>query len=202
MKMRCVVIIRSDPHYYIIHLIYVYAIFMKRVFLSGPMTAIGIVVTHCVCSHCNAQLWYGEQTVKALLPSNPKFSLCCSEGKVFLPYLCYLPPPLRQLLDYNGEQHSSVFRENIKILNAMFAFTTTCGRICFDVNDGRGPYTFRLNGHNHHRNGSLLPTHGYGRPRFAQLYIYDTANEIDNRIYALQRCVPSDAPLCVRWYVT
>jgi hypothetical protein len=56
-----------------------------------------------------------------------------------------------------------------------------------------GDRTFRPNGHNHHQIGSLLPTHGDGHPRFAQLYIYDTANEIDNRFYALQRCVPSDA---------
>ncbi|XP_022007882.1 uncharacterized protein LOC110907168 [Helianthus annuus] len=111
------------------------------------------------------------------------------EGKVCLPFLRHPPQTLGRLLDYNGESRSRVFRENIKLLNAMFAFTSTCGRISTDLNDGRGPYTFRLNGHNHHNIGSLLPMHPDGRPRFAQLYVYDTENETDNRFYALRNCV-------------
>ncbi|XP_035841424.1 uncharacterized protein LOC110919764 [Helianthus annuus] len=110
-------------------------------------------------------------------------------GKVCLPFLRHPPQTLGRLLDYNGESRSRVFRENIKLLNAMFAFTSTGGRISTDLNDGRGPYTFRLNGHNHHNIGSLLPMHPHGRPRFAQLYVYDTENEIDNRFYALRNCV-------------
>ena len=46
-----------------------------------------------------------------------------------------------------------------------------------------GSYTFHLNGHNHHRIGSLFPTHDDGRPRFAHLYIYDTENEIEDHFY-------------------
>ncbi|XP_035841358.1 uncharacterized protein LOC110919437 [Helianthus annuus] len=71
--------------------------------------------------------------------------------------------------------------------------TSIGGRVCSELNDSRGPYAFRLNGHNHHRIGSLLLTHDDGRPRFAQLYIYDTAHEIDNRFYALRNCVPSSS---------
>lgn len=134
-------------------------------------------------------LWYEERTIKSLTPRVPSFSLCCSEGKVCLPFLRHPPQTLGRLLDYNGETRSRVFRENIKLLNAMFAFTSTGGRISTDLNDGRGPYTFRLNGHNHHNIGSLLPMHPDGRPRFAQLYVYDTENEIDNRFYALRNCV-------------
>jgi hypothetical protein len=43
-----------------------------------------------------------------------------------------------------------------------------------------------LNGQNHHRIGSLLPIVG-SKPRFAQLYIHDTANEITNRLSALNK---------------
>ena len=68
----------------------------------------------------------------------------------------------------------------------MFAFTSTGGRINRDINDGHGPYTFRLNGHNHHRIGSLLPTHADGHPRFAHLYIYDTFNEIENHFFCIE----------------
>ncbi|CAN6868444.1 unnamed protein product [Brassica oleracea] len=44
-----------------------------------------------------------------------------------------------------------------------------------------GPFTFRIHGQNAHRIGSLVP--GAGQPpKFSQLYIIDTANEIKNRI--------------------
>jgi len=49
------------------------------------------------------------------------------------------------------------------------------------INTGDGPYVFRINGVVHHRIGSLLPAPG-NRPEYAQLYIYDTANEIQNRL--------------------
>ncbi|GJW72224.1 hypothetical protein Tco_0129141 [Tanacetum coccineum] len=84
--------------------------------------------------------------------------LCCGDGKVKLDYMCEPPALLTALCNYNGEQH---------------------------INDGHGPYTFRLNGHNHHCIRTVLPTHVDGRPRFDQLYIYDTANETENRFYAL-----------------
>lgn len=48
------------------------------------------------------------------------------------------------------------------------------------LNNGRGPPQFILSGQNHHRIGSLLPEPG-STPKFAQLYIYDTQNEIQNR---------------------
>ncbi|KAL8140659.1 LOW QUALITY PROTEIN: hypothetical protein V2J09_006680 [Rumex salicifolius] len=55
------------------------------------------------------------------------------------------------------------------------------GRIT--LNKGHGPYSFRLNGQNCHRMGTLMPGTGY-RPKFSQLYIYDTENEEQNRIHA------------------
>uniref|UniRef100_A0A2N9HI08 ATP-dependent DNA helicase n=1 Tax=Fagus sylvatica TaxID=28930 RepID=A0A2N9HI08_FAGSY len=64
--------------------------------------------------------------------------------------------------------------------------TSMGGNIDLRVNQGRGPYIFRLNGQNHHRIGSLLPVVG-DKPRFAQLYIHDTANEIANRLSALNK---------------
>jgi hypothetical protein len=55
-----------------------------------------------------------------------------------------------------------------------------------DINKGEGPYIFRINGHIHHRIGSLLPDPGQP-PQYAELYIFDTKNEIENRIKALRR---------------
>ncbi|GJY53913.1 putative ribonuclease H-like domain-containing protein [Tanacetum coccineum] len=116
------------------------------------------------CQHCQVVLWYEERSVKWYNPHNPKFTVCYGDGKVKLDYMREPPALLTALCDYNGGQRSKIFRKHIKLINSMFAFTSTGGRINRDINDGHGPYTFRLNGHNHHRIGSLLPTHANGRP--------------------------------------
>ena len=66
----------------------------------------------------------------------------------------------------------------------MFAFTSMGGKIDNAINRGSGPYVFRMNGQSIHRIGSLLPTEGRP-PVFAQLYIYDTEHEINNRIQSV-----------------
>jgi len=55
-----------------------------------------------------------------------------------------------------------------------------------DINKGPGPYVFKINGQVHHRIGSLLPDEGKS-PVYAQLYIYDTDNEVKNRISIFDR---------------
>ncbi|XP_019195820.1 PREDICTED: uncharacterized protein LOC109189662 [Ipomoea nil] len=55
------------------------------------------------------------------------------------------------------------------------------GKIDRNVNKNGGPPIFRINGQNFHYIGSLLPVDGM-KPHFAQLYIYDTNNEMDNRV--------------------
>jgi hypothetical protein len=59
------------------------------------------------------------------------------------------------------------------------------------INDGEGPYVFRVNGQIHHRIGSLLPLPD-NCPKFAELYIFDTKNEIENRIRALTNEEPGE----------
>jgi hypothetical protein len=49
------------------------------------------------------------------------------------------------------------------------------------INNGCGPYCFRLQGENYHRMGSLMPEND-PTPKFAHIYIFDTKNEIQNRI--------------------
>jgi len=63
----------------------------------------------------------------------------------------------------------------------MFAFTSLGVDIDRLINTGRGPYIFRINGVVHHRIGSLIPEEG-NRPQYAQLYIYDAENEVQNRL--------------------
>ncbi|MCI16026.1 ATP-dependent DNA helicase PIF1 [Trifolium medium] len=53
------------------------------------------------------------------------------------------------------------------------------GRI--ESDSGPGPPHFVIYGQNYHQLGSLVPSPGQ-RPKFAQLYIYDTQNEIPSRL--------------------
>jgi hypothetical protein len=59
--------------------------------------------------------------------------------------------------------------------------------LCIHINDSRGPPIFKISGQVHHRIGSLLPPKDE-TPKFIQLYIYDTSNEVRNRL----RCLTAD----------
>ncbi|XP_076883417.1 uncharacterized protein LOC143532180 [Bidens hawaiensis] len=58
------------------------------------------------------------------------------------------------------------------------------GKVDSSINKDNAPFIFRLSGENYHSIGSLLLTSG-SKPKFSQLYIYDTDNEIANRQGAL-----------------
>ncbi|KAI5412729.1 hypothetical protein KIW84_057386 [Lathyrus oleraceus] len=68
----------------------------------------------------------------------------------------------------------------------MFAFTSPGAKLDNKFNNGSGPPTIRIQGQTFHRIGSLLPSDGQ-TPKFAQLYIYDTENEVSNRIDGLRK---------------
>lgn len=53
--------------------------------------------------------------------------------------------------------------------------------IDYYVQNNYGLYSFKVQGENYHLIGSLLPTEGEP-PKFSQMYIYDTANEIKIRL--------------------
>ena len=59
------------------------------------------------------------------------------------------------------------------------------------LNNGHGPLIYKISGQVHHRIGSLLPPDG-SPPKFLQLYIYDTANEVDTRMSALAHADTSE----------
>jgi hypothetical protein len=91
-----------------------------------------------------------------------------------------IPPYLEKLL--NGDDNNSKnFREHIRSYNSMFSFMSTGGVVDKGINIGYGPYVFRMHGQNYHHIGTLLPEEG-SKPRWAQLYIYATEHEIENRI--------------------
>ncbi|XP_057430406.1 uncharacterized protein LOC130723394 isoform X2 [Lotus japonicus] len=141
------------------------------------------------CKHCGAILWYQERSEKTRDSTSPDFSICCMKGKILLPYLADSPSLLYNLLTDN-DPRSRHFLENIRSYNNMFSFTSIGGKVDCGLNDGRGPPQFVISGQNYHRIGSLLPSEG-DSPKFAQLYIYDTRNEIHNRMKHFRYVVDS-----------
>ncbi|XP_023771698.2 uncharacterized protein LOC111920364 [Lactuca sativa] len=116
-----------------------------------------------VCAICHAKLRKDE--------AHP--------GKVELPELKEAPPEYLNLY-HQLDPKSKYFMKNIRRFNSMFSFTSMGGKIDSSINKGNAPYTFRLRGQNYHTMGSLLPSYG-SKPKFSQLYIYDTENEISHR---------------------
>ncbi|CAN6924720.1 unnamed protein product, partial [Brassica oleracea] len=54
----------------------------------------------------------------------------------------------------------------------------------YTVVNAPGPYTIRIQGQTHHRIGSLIPRQGRP-PEYLHLYIFDTGNEVRNRLNAM-----------------
>nr|GEX62058.1 hypothetical protein CTI12_AA260590 [Tanacetum cinerariifolium] len=116
--------------------------------------------------------------------SSDSYSLCYGRGKVELTNEVPEPPQLLKELITNKHPKSASFIDNIRQYNSMFAFTSMGDKQDTSVNTGRGPYCYRLHGKNYHLVEPLLPK--TGKPaKFAQLYIIDTENEIQNRISAV-----------------
>ena len=146
------------------------------------------------CRNCAAYMWREERSKKAtrVATQSFSFSMCCQDGKVRLSKFKEPPPPLDRLLNFN-DPDTSKFRDQIRVYNSMFCFTSFGGNIDHSINQTRGPYTFRINGQNYHRMGSLLPEKGV-QPKYSQLYFFDTHNETTNRMSAFIRDHTAEGP--------
>ncbi|KAK8952560.1 hypothetical protein KSP39_PZI003646 [Platanthera zijinensis] len=122
-----------------------------------------------ICPHCAARLFHKETK-----------NLCCKLGKVILPAI---PVPPQLLALYTDQTtRGRHFRQNIRAYNHVFSFTSmgvTLDETLPAFNQGL--YTFRAHGAIYHKIGSLLPTPG-NRPRFLQMFIYDTEHETSHRL--------------------
>ncbi|XP_058733993.1 uncharacterized protein LOC131605682, partial [Vicia villosa] len=146
-----------------------------------------------VYNYCGAIMWFEERVQKQYNATYPKFSMCCSQGRIVLPHYKKAPQPLHDLF-HKHDTRSKLFMDNIRSFNSMFAFTSMGGKIHGEINNGHdAPPMFVMNGENYHQIGSLLPLPG-SQPKFAQLYIYDTENEIKNRMEVV-RMEDNAAPL-------
>ncbi|GKE64768.1 hypothetical protein Tco_1518929 [Tanacetum coccineum] len=139
------------------------------------------------CESCDALLWHAESIIGNSHSTSGSFSLCCCRGKVKLGNEMHNPPKLLMDLINGNHPKSKNFIENIRRYNSMFSFTSIGAKQDTSVNQGHGAYCYRIQGQNYHRIGSLLPEEGKP-PAFAQLYIYDTDNKIENMI----KCVSND----------
>ncbi|CAN6925211.1 unnamed protein product [Brassica oleracea] len=136
------------------------------------------------CDHCGAIMWYGERLNKRRNAKKPTFSLCCMQGQVQLPLLKEPPSVLKKLLE-GDEPRSRHFQKHIRPYNMVFSFTSLGGRVERSLKKGRGPDMFQLQGENYHLLGNLTPPDG-SDPKFGQLYIVDTKNEVENRSKCLR----------------
>lgn len=169
--------ISNDNIYYLctkliyLHMLYTGTIFEPWYFGKPDMK----------CKNCGAVVWYEERNRKKANRENARFTICCQDGKVKLPKTKETPDFLKELLDDNGTQMRRQFKDKIRKYNSMFSLTSIGAKVDKKINDGRRPYVFRISGSNHHKIGSLLPSEGE-MPKFAQMYIYDTEHEVENRV--------------------
>ena len=135
-----------------------------------------------LCPFCRAIHWSSER-LAASSDLNPKFGMCCYQGKIILPPLQPVPEVLQQYF-VSQDQVSKAFCDQIRNYNSALAFTSV-GRVLDDsINrahgPNRGPYTFKLRGELIHRAGSLLRPEGHD-PLYSQLYIIDAAEALRYR---------------------
>lgn len=135
-----------------------------------------------ICVHCGAKFWMEEKD-QCSSQTSPSFSVCCVGGKVRLPPLLKPPSYLMDLYtSLNSE--ANTFCRNTRSYNSLLA----CTSFGADVNEEfqrNGVSNFSVHGQVYHFIGSLLPNEGQA-PKFAQLYIYDTENEMRNRLNVME----------------
>ncbi|XP_040362560.1 uncharacterized protein LOC112168203 isoform X2 [Rosa chinensis] len=136
------------------------------------------------CDHCNANFWFDEAIKKSSSNASLIYTNCCKKGQIKIEQSKPTPTFLENLLNPDKGPESKLFRENIRVYNSMFCFTSMGASIDHKINTGSGPYVFKISGQVHHLMGSILPSDG-DSPKYAQLYIYDTKNEVSNRINAI-----------------
>src|SRR3990170_6297341 len=146
-----------------------------------------------ICIHCNAKFWINEKDQNSSL-ALPSFALCCAGGKVNLSPL--LKPP-QYLLDLYTSSNSDAisFHRNIRGYNNLLACTSFGANINNEF-QGRGISNFKIYGQICHHIGSLLSENG-DSPIFAQLYIYDTEHENENR-YNIMQDLDNNILLCLQ----
>ncbi|KAL7169860.1 hypothetical protein ACSBR2_034825 [Camellia fascicularis] len=122
------------------------------------------------CRHCNAKLFHRETS-----------SMCCNNRTIILPPVT----APNEMIDIFSDQtvEGRRFRQNIRAYNHVFSFTSIGVHVDEKLaTRTRGVYMFRAQGAIYHKIESLLPNSSY-RPRYLQLYVYDTDHKNENRMF-------------------
>ncbi|KAL6646680.1 hypothetical protein ACP70R_015757 [Stipagrostis hirtigluma subsp. patula] len=154
-----------------------YGTIFEPLYLGGPSHS---------CPHCGARFWSEERVRGQGRTTSPVYNKCCRGGSIVLPSYKAPPEPLLGLLTGRDPALSRHFFDNIRRYNSMFAMTSMGVKVIDSINDGHGPYVFKISGQLCHRIGSLIPRHD-AKPEYCQLYIFDTDNEISNRMAVATR---------------
>ncbi|KAJ9555986.1 hypothetical protein OSB04_010600 [Centaurea solstitialis] len=128
-----------------------------------------------VCEYCNASFRYAERLKGHGSYGKTKYNHCCKGGRVRLQIPREPPMLMKELFTVKH------FMENIRAYNQIFAMTSFGAKVDDSINNGSGPFVFKVEGQIFHWMGSLCPLED-DNPRFLQMYIYDTENEIHNRL--------------------
>lgn len=137
------------------------------------MTIKSLLPTSSECRRCNSKLFHKESQ-----------DMCCKRGKVTISQVPAPDELLQLFLDSSTEGRH--FRQYIRSYNHVMSFTS----LGVHVDESllatcRGIYTFRAQGAIYHKIGGFHPNQG-SRPRYLQLYIYDTDHELQNRMRETQ----------------
>ncbi|KAK1388121.1 hypothetical protein POM88_016299 [Heracleum sosnowskyi] len=103
--------------------------------------------------------------------------ICCDCGALMWRET---PPELKTLLD-GANNKSTSFRKSLRLYNNAFAFTSVGANVDREINNGGGPYVYRISGEVYHQIGSLHPE-GSKKAVFSQIYMYDNQQQLEERL--------------------
>ena len=147
-------------------------------FIETDVQYSNLGILSVVCPHFHA-LHFDCEKLTSSLVNRPKFGMYCLQGQIQLPPFQPLTGILHNYLTGN-DYCSKEFRKNIRQYNTAFAMTSVGVKIDNSVTRQSGLYCFKIQEELYHLTGALLP-HGDQTPMYAQIYILDTAEQLDIR---------------------
>ncbi|KAI9330392.1 hypothetical protein BD770DRAFT_292894, partial [Pilaira anomala] len=128
----------------------------------------------------------------------PKFQICCANGKSILnPLKPTIPEVVANLLR-NNDVVSRDFKDKIRTYNSALSFTSMNANLDHSVaNSSVGAYAYRIHGTVYRlMSNSLTPNRNERQqPKFAQIYIFDSENELQNRMNVAANSNVSEATM-------
>ncbi|GJR91995.1 DNA helicase [Tanacetum coccineum] len=130
---------------------------------------ITFILVNYFCAEC-------EKVAKLSSRTQPQYNKCCHGGRVILPAPPDYPQYIKQLY---RDPH---FMKNIRAYNQMFSMTSLGANVDNSINNGKGPYDFPDISQLYHFDIGQCVQMKLSTQDSMQLYIYDTANEVKNRM--------------------